>query len=138
MLPHTLHVKTWCGRDITLGGETRYSLEIALHKQNEITCPECLSEVTIAAAVPSTRPTPKFGCLEAALPFISMGIFCIGIVLGKPPSVYDFFSCIFPILCTSVLVMMYGAYRVVRLSREADKIGQENLAALLEQSPNKV
>lgn len=135
-LPHTLGCKTWCGRNITLGGETSYYLAFALHKQDEITCPSCLSEITIAASVPPIRPTPKLGCLEVVLPFIGMGIFMFGVVLGKPPSVYDFFSCIFPILCTSILVIMYGTCRIFRLPREADKIGQENLAALLGQSPN--
>ena len=132
-----LRLNSWCDRDIPLSGEVNYELADALYRRNPITCSKCLSEITIAASVPSTTPTPKFGCLEMVLPFVGMGIFMFGVILGKPPSVYDFFSHIFPILCTSVLVIMYGTYRIFRLSREAEKLGRENLAALLEKSPNK-
>lgn len=130
-------LKSWCGRGIPLSGEVTYELADALRRRNPITCPKCLSEVEIAATPPSTTPPPKLGCLEVALPFMGMGIFMFGVILGKPPSDYDFFLCIVPILCTSILVIMYGTHRVFKLSREAEKIGQENLAALLEKSPNR-
>ena len=131
------HIETWCGRNISTSPEVRYGLELALEKRDPITCPECLSIVRETAHQSTTSPLIDFGWQEAILPFVGLGLFWVAILPGKEFTNDNFYNYSLPLMLASILVLFYTCARMLRKSRQADRIGQETLEALLEKSPNR-
>lgn len=128
------HVKTWCDRDISASGETRYSLEIAIDKRDPITCPRCFSMIRSRASQPSLREYPGFSMWVMIYPFIGLLLFALSIPLVKifPNEIYALLLAI-----TSLLVTIYGTVKLLRSIGQADNHAQEKLDALLKKSPNR-
>lgn len=118
-------VHTWCGRDISISRETRYDLNTALHKDDPITCPQCIYQIRGNTYIDDLRPPPQLGWQEALLPFVAMGFFIMGVSLDVV------LFCI-----PSVLIMGYVAVRMVRQVRAHDRVAKDRLDALLQESPN--
>jgi hypothetical protein len=135
--PHTDHIKTWCGRDISISDETHYDTDYALDKRDPITCPKCFSEIKSYAHQPTLREYPGFSMALMIYPFIGLGLFWAAIIPGKEFANENFFTYCLPLMITSLLVMLYGTIKMLRASRQADNAAQEKLDALLEKSPNR-